>query len=84
MRGSLSFTRRWRLGWSAYYDIDNREFTTQQYSLDCDLHCWEAGIVHRRFGDDMSYYFQIRIKAHRDIQYEQGKRGLGSSIPGFL
>ncbi|MDD3643060.1 MAG: putative LPS assembly protein LptD, partial [Candidatus Krumholzibacteria bacterium] len=84
MRATLFFTKRWRLGWSAYYDVEGREFTTQQYSLDCDLHCWEAGFVHRRFGDEMSYYFQIRIKAHRDIQYEQGKRGLGSSVPGFL
>jgi hypothetical protein len=84
MRGTLFFTKRWKLSWSAYYDIENREFTTQQYSLDCDLHCWEAGFVHRRFGTDTSYYFQIRIKAHRDIQYEQGKRGLGSSVPGFL
>lgn len=84
MRGSLAFTKRWRLTWSAYYDIENRAFTTQQYSLDCDLHCWEAGFVHRSFGNDTSYYFQIRIKAHRDIQYERGKRGLRSSFPGIM
>lgn len=84
MRAALTLTRGWKLNWSAYYDIEGGEFTTMQYSIDRDLHCWEAGFVHRRFGDDFSYYFQIRIKAHRDIKYEQGKRGLTSGIPGFL
>ena len=84
MRGTLNLTTAWRMTWSAYYDIEAREFTTQQYSLNRDLHCWQAGFVHRRFGDDFSFYFQIQIKAHPDIQYERGKRGLGGSIPGYF
>jgi len=84
MRGNLNLTNNWKISFSSYFDIERREFTSQQYSVMRDLHCWQAGFVHRRFGEDYSYYFQIEIKAHRDIQYEQGKRGLGGTVPGFL
>jgi hypothetical protein len=84
MRGSLNLTNNWKITFSNYFDIERRSFTSQQYSLTRDLHCWQAGFVHRRFGDDYSFYFQIQIKAHRDLKYEQGKRGLSGSVPGFL
>ena len=84
MRGNLNLTNNWKITFSSYFDIQRREFTSQQYSVTRDLHCWQAGFVHRRFGDDYSYYFQIQIKAHRDLKYEQGKRGLGGTVPGFL
>ena len=84
MRGNLNLTNNWKITFSSYFDIQRREFTSQQYSIARDLHCWQAGFVHRRFGDDYSFYFQIQIKAHRDLQYEQGKRGLGGTVPGFL
>ena len=84
MRGSLNLTNNWKITFSNYFDIQRRVFTSQQYSLTRDLHCWQAGFVHRRFGNDYSYYFQIQIKAHRDLKYEQGKRGLGGTVPGFL
>jgi lipopolysaccharide assembly outer membrane protein LptD (OstA) len=84
MRGNLNLTNNWKISFSSYFDIEGREFTSQQYSVSRDLHCWRAGFVHRRFGDEYSYYFQIQIKAHSDIQYEQGKRGLSGTVPGFL
>ncbi len=84
MRGNLNLTNNWKITFSSYFDIERGAFTSQQYSLTRDLHCWQAGFVHRRFGDDYSYYFQIQIKAHRDIKYEQGKRGIGGTVPGFL
>ncbi len=84
MRGSLNLTNNWKVTFSNYFDIQRRVFTSQQYSLTRDLHCWQAGFVHRRFGDEYSFYFQIQIKAHRDLKYEQGKRGLSGTVPGFL
>ncbi len=84
MRGNLNLTDNWRITFSNYFDIERRKFTSQQYSLTRDLHCWQAGFVHRRFGEEYSFYFQIQIKAHPDIQYEQGKRGLSGTVPGFL
>jgi hypothetical protein len=84
MRGTLNLTENWKITFANYFDIERRIFTSQQYSIMRDLHCWQAGFVHRRFGDEYSFYFQIQIKAHRDLKYEQGKRGLGGTVPGFL
>ncbi len=53
-------------------------FTEYRYAIERDLHCWRASFNHRRFGDDWSYYFQIAIKAHPDIMYERGTRGIQS------
>lgn len=76
--GSISPTRGWRLTYYAYYNIEARDFTEYRYSIDRDLHCWRASFNYRRFGEDWSYYFQIAIKAHPDIMYERGTRGIQS------
>ncbi|MBN1884566.1 MAG: hypothetical protein JW876_03445 [Candidatus Krumholzibacteriota bacterium] len=74
--GKVQLTENWAVRYSAYYDVEERNFTSQMYTIDRDLHCWRASFIHRRFGDDWSYYFQIAIKAHPDIMYERGNRGL--------
>lgn len=81
MRGTISLTRGWNISYSGYYDLERGQFTNQQYSLERDLHCWQASFIHRRFGGEWSYYFQIAIKELPDIMYERGKRGLQSSVP---
>ncbi len=85
--GSLSLTKNWRVTYYAYYNVEARDFTEYRYTVERDLHCWRASFNHRRFGDGWSYYFQIAIKAHPDIMYEQGTRGIqsfGSTGGGFL
>ncbi len=79
--GSLKLTRSWKIGYNAHYDMETRSFTNQQYSINRDLHCWQAGFVHRKFGNDWSYYFQISIKELPDIMYERGTSGLRGAIP---
>ena len=84
--GSLSFSKNWRISYYSYYNIEARDFTEYRYAIERDLHCWRASFNHRRFGDGWSYYFQIAIKAHPDIMYEQGTRGIrsfGGSGGGF-
>ncbi len=84
--GALSLTKNWRITYYAYYNVEARDFTEYRYAIERDLHCWRASFNHRRFGDDWSYYFQIAIKAHPDIMYEQGTRGIqsfGGSGGGF-
>ncbi|MBN2070517.1 MAG: hypothetical protein JW814_03580 [Candidatus Krumholzibacteriota bacterium] len=76
LNGTLNLTKGWTIKYTAYYDPEARRFTSQMYSINRDLHCWEANFVHRRFGYDWGYYFQIRIKELPDIFYESGKRGL--------
>ncbi len=82
LSGTLNLTKGWTIKYTAYYDPESRRFTSQMYSINRDLHCWEANFVHRRFGNDWGYYFQIRIKDLPDIFYESGKRGL-RGISGF-
>ncbi|HMA76836.1 MAG TPA: putative LPS assembly protein LptD, partial [Candidatus Krumholzibacteriaceae bacterium] len=81
LRGNLKLTQNWQISYSGYYDLERQEFTSQQYSLKRDLHCWQASFIHREFGGEWSYYFQISIKELPDIMYERGKRGLTSSVP---
>ena len=81
LRGNISLTRGWRVSYSGYYDLEENKFTSQQYTLERDLHCWRASFIHRRFGDQWSYYFQISVKELPDIMYERGKRGIRSSVP---
>ncbi len=87
LSGALSLTKNWRITYYGYYNVEARDFTEYRYAIERDLHCWRASFNHRRFGDDWSYYFQIAIKAHPDIMYEQGTRGIqsfGAPGGGFL
>jgi lipopolysaccharide assembly outer membrane protein LptD (OstA) len=81
LRGNLKLTEGWEISYSGYYDLERQEFTNQQYSLKRDLHCWQASFIHRKFGGEWSYYFQISIKELPDIMYERGKRGIRNSMP---
>jgi len=74
----IKLTRNWAISYHSYYDIDSRSFRDQYYSLRRDLHCWQASFIHRRFGNEWSYYFQISVKAHPEIMWEKGIRGLQS------
>ncbi len=80
INGTLNLTKGWKIKYTAYYDPEARKFTSQMYSLNRDLHCWEVNFVHRRFSNEWGYYFQIRIKDLPDIFYESGKRGLRGII----
>jgi lipopolysaccharide assembly outer membrane protein LptD (OstA) len=76
MSGMISLTTNWKITYSSYYNVQEKEFTNYQYAISRDLHCWRASFVHRQFADDWSYYFQIAIKAHPDVMYERGPREL--------
>lgn len=72
----INVTNNWKIGYNAYYNVETREFREQKYSIERNLHCWRASFIHRRFGNEWSYYFQIAVKAHPDIMYERGTRAL--------
>jgi lipopolysaccharide assembly outer membrane protein LptD (OstA) len=80
--GSAQLSRGWRLTFSGYYNIDERNFTQQSYSIQRDLHCWQAAFTHERTANDWRYYFEIAIKAHPDIKYERGTRAVQSFLSG--
>ena len=74
----VDVTNNWKASYNAYYNVETKEFREQKYSIERDLHCWRASFIHRRFGNNWSYYFQIAVKAHPDIMYERGTRALRS------
>jgi lipopolysaccharide assembly outer membrane protein LptD (OstA) len=76
--GNMQVTRNWSVSYQGYYNIEARNFTSRWYSLNRDLHCWRASFIHRKFGNDWTYYFEIEIKAHPEIKYERGSEGLQS------
>jgi len=78
LAAKIDITNNWKISYNAYYNVEAREFREQKYSIERDLHCWRASFIHRRFGNGWSYYFQIAVKAHPDIMYERGTRGLRS------
>ena len=67
----LSATTSWRLQYSLYYDLTEKEVTSQGYSLYRDLHCWQAMFERRESGGRSSYYFRISIKDLPDVKYER-------------
>jgi lipopolysaccharide assembly outer membrane protein LptD (OstA) len=81
--GNIQVTKNWRLTYRTHYNIQLQEIVEQSYSLARDLHCWQASFVYRTYGNDWTYYFQIAIKAHSEIMYERGPRGIQSPYGGF-
>ncbi|MBN1164168.1 MAG: hypothetical protein JXB45_06295 [Candidatus Krumholzibacteriota bacterium] len=82
--GSVNLTKGWSITYSAGYDLYNSKFLNQTYSINRDLHCWEASFTHSKFGNEWSYYFQIRIRDLPDIMYERGKRGLRGRLSSAM
>lgn len=77
MNSSFNLTRNWKFTYSTTFDMENREFLGQNYSINRNLHCWEMSFSRQKLGDEWQYYFRINIKAHPEIYAESGRRGLG-------
>ena len=80
LSGNINLTKSWNISYNAYYDLEAGDLTSQMYTIKRDLHCWQASFVYRHYGDEWSYYFQIAVKAHPEIMYERGARGLQSGF----
>jgi lipopolysaccharide assembly outer membrane protein LptD (OstA) len=57
-----SFTKNWKLGFSANYDLRSKKFAYSSIDLKRDLKCWEASIRWVPFGQLRSYMFSINLK----------------------
>ena len=67
----MSLTSGWRLNYSVYYDLSDREVTSQGFTLNRDLHCWQAVLERRSSGGRSSYFFRIAVKELPDLKYER-------------
>ena len=68
---SMNITPRWSIDYNAYYDLLDRNFINQSYTLRRDLDSWEAVFVRHVSDIDSGFYFRIYIKDLPDIKIEQ-------------
>jgi len=62
--GDFKVTDKWRLGYSASYDIEVKAFVIPSLNIYRDLNCWEMRIDWIPFGPRTSYGFYINIKSN--------------------
>jgi len=79
----VSLTSKWRIGYSAQFDIAEREIAHHRFTIYRDLHCWEANIDWVPSGAGKRIYVRVSIKApmFKDIKIE--KRGGQRSVLGY-
>ncbi len=68
---TLDMSTRWGLNYRAYYDVEESDFISHDYSIMRDLDSWEAVFTRHVSNIDTGFYFRINIKAFPDIKVEQ-------------
>ena len=70
--GDVNITRKWKLGFTTGYDIQNKDFSYTSIDIYRDLHCWEMKFQWIPFGWRKGWNFQINVKASvlKDLKYE--------------
>jgi len=63
LRGDLSLTQNWKIGFTSGYDFTNKGLTYTEVNIFRDLHCWEMRFNWIPFGIRKSYMIQINIKS---------------------
>jgi hypothetical protein len=76
-KGAVSFdlTKKWRLGYDVYYDIQDGSLISQHYRIFRNLHRWEAELRVAYEREEVIYWFQVRLVDIPEIQlYGQQER----------
>ncbi|MEH0154612.1 putative LPS assembly protein LptD [Limibacter armeniacum] len=73
LRGDLSLTPKWKLGYNTGYDIEERAFTRTSLDLSRDLHCWQMTLNWVPFGRLQSYSININVKSSmlQDLKWQR-------------
>ncbi|MDZ7291643.1 MAG: putative LPS assembly protein LptD [candidate division KSB1 bacterium] len=76
----LRLTKNWRVNVSGQFDLREKTFFDQRYSIYRDLHCWEMQVEWYPTGFRRGFYFRLNVKAPllRDIKLE--RRGGRTSV----
>lgn len=80
LKGAVSFdlTKKWRLGYDAYYDIAEGDLISEHYRVYRNLHRWEAELRVAFEREEVIYWFQVRLIDIPEIQlYGTQERTLG-------
>lgn len=70
---AIPLTKKWKVDYSASFDLRDRKFTYQSFTFNRDMHCWEGKLVWVPTGYKKGYYFRINIKAIPEIKVEKAK-----------
>jgi len=75
LTGDISFTKKWKLGFSSGYDFTNNKFSSTTLNFYRDLHCWEMKLMIVPYGPMQMYTFTINVKSAllHDVKYEKKK-----------
>ncbi len=70
LKGAFSFdlTKKWRLGYDAYYDIEKGELISEHYRLFRNLHRWEAEVRISFENKEVFYWFEVRLVDIPELQ----------------
>jgi hypothetical protein len=63
LKGAVSFdlTKKWRLGYDAYYDVKEGRLISEHYRVYRNLHRWEAELRIAFEREEVIYWFQVRL-----------------------
>ncbi|MBC8204725.1 LPS-assembly protein LptD [bacterium] len=76
----LSLTQKWKLGYTARYDMKEGDLVSSGLSLYRDMHCWEGRFQWYPSGYGQGFFVKINVKASalRDLKIEKTK-GVGGA-----
>lgn len=61
VNGDVSFTERWKLGFSSNFDVADMQITQTTMSLTRNMHCWQLSFYWNSFGNMQN--FMVRFNA---------------------
>jgi hypothetical protein len=71
-------TRLWSVNYYNQIDLVERRIVAQEWTIERNLHCWQAQFVRRFSGDTADYYFRIGIVGRPEVYLDRGTTGLGT------
>ncbi len=63
MSGDVSLSQKWKVTFNGGFDFQQNQFTTTNFAINRDLHCWQVSLSWVPFGPFQSYMFNIGIKS---------------------
>jgi len=75
INGDLSLTPKWKMSFNTGYDVETKQVTHTNFTIDRDLHCWVMSLNVSPFGRYKFYGFQINVRSAmlRDLKYEKSR-----------
>ncbi len=61
--GDISLSQKWKVVYTSGYDFNSKQFTSTNFSLNRELHCWQMMVNWVPFGRFQSYSFTISVKS---------------------